>query len=74
MRLQDTQTIIHQHGPMVADISSEISPSAAAIFFSAVNLRVVCPMGHHMLGVWTRSIDETMCSLSQFPSTTWESR
>jgi hypothetical protein len=53
----------------------DLPAAAAAIFFSAANLReLVCTMDHHLLRVWTRSIDETMCSLSQFPCTTWESR
>jgi hypothetical protein len=34
MHLQDTQAIIHQHGPMVADISSEISPPLQQLSFS----------------------------------------
>lgn len=53
----------------------DLPAAATAIFFSAVNLReLVCTMCHHLLRVWTRSIDETMCSLSQFPCTTWGSR
>lgn len=66
VHVQGTQTIIHQHGLMIADTFSEISPTTATATFLRSELAMSGMSSSLVEGFKAQWIDGVRCPLSQF--------